>query len=102
MVGSGKGDVVVKEAGKFSCKGRGELGSLVRDDSVVKAKLGKDVLKKDFGNVHRGGGLVARVEIYPLRKAMIYHNQNRVEATGGGQISDEIHGDLLEGVDTSG
>ena len=52
--------------GKFSCEGRGELGSFVRDNSVVKAELQEDVLKKDLGNVHCGGGFVARAENYPL------------------------------------
>ena len=85
MVGGGKGNVIVKEAGKFSCEGQGELGFSVGDDSVMKAELEKDMLKKDFGDVHHGGSLVARVENYPLRKAMVYHNQNRVKATEGRQ-----------------
>ena len=28
---------------------------------------------------------------------MVYHDQNRVEALGDGEVGDEIHRDLLEG-----
>ena len=66
MVGSGEGNVIVKEAGEFSCEGRGELGSSIRDDLVVEVKLWEDVLKKDFGDVHGRCGFVAGVENYPL------------------------------------
>ena len=54
------------------------------------------MLEKDFGDVHGGRGFVARAENYPLRKTMVYHDQNGIVAVGSGQISDEIHGDLLE------
>ena len=80
------------------CEGRGELGSSVRDDSVVETELWEDVLKKDLGNVHHGGGFVARAEIYPLQKTMVYHDQNRIIAVEKGEVSDEVHGNLLEGV----
>ena len=66
VVGSGEGDVIVEEVGEFSCEGGSKLRSPIRNDSVVKAKLGEDMLEKNLGNVHRGGGFVARVENYPL------------------------------------
>ena len=84
--------------GEFSGKGRGELGSPIEDDLVVKAESGEDVVEEDLGNICRGGGFVARAENYPLQKAMVNHNQNRIVAMGEGEISDEVHGDLLEGV----
>ena len=62
----------------------GELWSLVRDDLVMKAKSGEDVLEKDVGNVCRGGGFVARAENYPLRKTMVYHDQDRIVTMGEG------------------
>ena len=73
------------------------MGSSVGDDSVVEAELWEDVLKKGLGDVHSGGGFVARAENYSLRKTMVYHDQNRIVATGKGQVGDEIHRDLLEG-----
>ena len=78
------------------------MGATIRDDSVVEAELGEDMLKKDLGDVRGGGGFVARAENYPLRKAMVYHDQNRIEATGQGKIHDEIHRDLLERVGAFG
>ena len=51
---------------KFSCKGRGKLGSSVRDDLVVEAESWEDVLEKDFGDVCGGGSFVARAENYPF------------------------------------
>ena len=41
--------------------------------------------------------VVARGENYPLRKSMVYHDQNRIIAVGGGKVRDKIHGYLLEG-----
>ena len=90
MIGSGKGNVVFEKVGKFSCESRGELGSSVGDDSVVETEPWEDVLKKDFGDVCSGGSFVARVENYPLRKTMVDHDQNRIVAVGGGQISDKV------------
>ena len=47
-------------------KGRGELGSSVGDDTVIKTESGKDVVKKDVGDVGGRGSFVARTENYPL------------------------------------
>ena len=82
--------------GKFLCEGRGELGASVRDYLVVEAESREDMLKKDLSNVHSRGSFVARAENYPLRKTMVYHNQNRIMATGDGEVCDEVHGNLLE------
>ena len=98
VIGGREGDVVVKEAGEFSGKGGGKLWTPVRDDSVMKTELGKDGVEKDVCNVGSGCHFVAGLKFYPLQKAMVYHNQNRVEAIGDGEVSDEIHGDLLKGV----
>ena len=84
------------------CEGGGKLGALIRDDSVMEAKSGKDMLKKDPGNVRGRGGFVARAENYPLQKAMVDHDQNRIIAVGGGQVGDEVHGYLLEGASAFG
>ena len=87
---------------KFSDEGRGELGTSVRDDMVMKAELEEDMLEKDFGNVHCRGCFVARMEIYPLRKTMVYHNQDKIKAMEGGEVGDKVHRDLLKGADAFG
>ena len=97
MIGGREGDIVIKEAGELSHKGGGELGSSIRDDSVMKAESGEDVSKEDLGDVRSGGGFVARGENYPLRKTMVDHDQNRIVAVGRREVSDKVHGDLLEG-----
>ena len=97
MVGGGEGNVVIEKASKFLCEGGGKLESLIGDDSVVEAEMREDVLEKDLGDVRHGGSFVARAENYPLRKTMVYHDQDRIITVGEGQVSDEIHGDLLEG-----
>ena len=33
---------------------------------------------------------------------MVYHDQNGIVAMGEGEISDEVHGDLLEGAGAFG
>ena len=97
VIGGGKGDIIVKKAGEFSCEGGGKLGAPIGDYSFVEAEAREDVLEKDLGDVRRGGGFVARAENYPLRKTVVYHDQNRIVAVGEGEICDKIHGDLLEG-----
>ena len=96
VIGGGKSDIVIEEVSEFSCEGGGKLRSLIRDDLVVEAKLREDVLETDLGDVRRGGGFVAGMENYPLRKTMVYHDQNRVVAVGGREVGNKIHGDLLE------
>ena len=58
------------------------------------------MLEKDLSDVRSGGGFVARVENYPLRKTMVYHDQDGIIAVGEREVGDEIHGDLLEGAST--
>ena len=36
------------------------------------------------------------VENYPLYKAMVNHNQERVKARGGGEVSNEVTRELLK------
>ena len=102
MVGGGDGYVIFEEASEFTSEGRGELGTSVGDDLVMETESWEDVLKKDLSDVCSGGSFVARAENYPLRKTMVYHDQNRIVAVGKGQICDEVHGDLLEGAGAFG
>ena len=43
-------------------------------------------------------GFFSWAKDYPLSKAMVDHDQERIKAGGKGKISDEIIGNLLEGV----
>ena len=43
-----------------------------------------------------GGGFLGRTEDYPLRKSVVDHDQQRVEALGRRKIGDEIARDLLK------
>ena len=43
-----------------------------------------------------GDRFLGGAENYPLCKAMIDHDQERVKARGGGEVSDEVTRDLLE------
>ena len=82
MIGGGEGDVIVEKAGEFSCESGGELGSSIGDYPIVEAEVREDMLEKDLGDVCSRGGFVARAENYPLRKTVVYHNQNRIIAMG--------------------
>ena len=41
-------------------------------------------------------GFFSRAENYPLSKAMVDYDQQRVKARGGGEVSDKVTRDLLE------
>ena len=68
----------------------------------MKTESGEDVLEKDVGDVCHRGSFIARAENYPLRKTMVYHNQNGIIAVGGWEVGDQIHGDLLDGAGALG
>ena len=50
-----------------------------------------------FCSVH---GFGARGKNYPLTKAMVDHNHNRVKTIDQREISDEVDGEVLEGLGT--
>ena len=62
----------------------------------MKTKASVYFMKKEgcdsFGSSH----FLSRAENYPLCKAVVDHNQERIKARGGGKICDEITGQLLE------
>ena len=47
MVGGGEADIVMEESGEFSSEGRGELGSSIRDQSVVETETFEHVVEKE-------------------------------------------------------
>ena len=54
-------------------------------------------VKKEGGNLFGGDHFLSGAENYLLHKAMVYHDQQRIEAGGKEKVSDEVTGDLLEG-----
>ena len=50
VVGSGESNVILEDSGKFLSKCRGELGSLVRNKSVVKSEVFEYMVEKELGN----------------------------------------------------
>ena len=44
-----------------------------------------------------GDGFLSGAENYPLSKAMVDHDQQRIEARGSGEVGDQVARDLLEG-----
>ena len=46
VIGSGEANIILKEMSKFFGKGRSELRTLVRDESIVQSKLFEDKVKK--------------------------------------------------------
>ena len=53
-------------------------------------------MKEKGGDPLGGDGFLRRAKNHPLSKPMVYHDQERIEAQGDGEIGDEITGDLLE------
>jgi len=96
VVGGGKGEVIVENSSKFSSECRGELWAMVRDNLVVESIAEEDFVEEEGGNSLGGDSFLSGAENYPLSKAMVYHNQERIEAGGGGEVGDKIARDLLE------
>ena len=53
MVGCGKGNIVLKKAGEFSCEGRGELWSSIGDYLGMETKSRKNIGEKKLGHPFR-------------------------------------------------
>ena len=75
VVSRGEVDIVFKNTGEFASEGRGKLWASVRDDGVIQAKVFEYVVEKELGNSIRVDRLATRGKNYPLRKAMVDHDQ---------------------------
>ena len=53
-------------------------------------------MKKEGCDSLSSSRFLSRAENYPLCKAVVDHDQERIKARGGGKIRDEIAGQLLE------
>jgi len=88
MVGSGKGEIIVENSSKFSSECGGELWAMIRDNLVVEFIVEEDFVEEKGGDSFGGDGFLSGAENYPLSKAMVYHDQERIEAGGGGEVGD--------------
>ena len=75
---------------------------MIRDDFVRESKLFVDIIEKEGSSAEGINSFVTRDENYPLHKAMVYHNHDRVKTGRGGKVGDEVDRDLLEGVKGGG
>ena len=77
-------------------KGRGELRATIRDYFVKKSKAEEDFVEEKGCDSFGNDGFLHWAKNHPLSKSMVYHDQERIEARGRGEIGDEITGNLLE------
>ena len=97
VIGGGEGEVVVEEFPKFFGEGGGELWTSIGDDLVVESEAEIYFVEKEGGYSLGSDGFLGRAENYPLCKAMVDHDQQRVKARGNGEVGDQVTRDLLEG-----
>ena len=54
-------------------------------------------VKKQLGNSCSINSFLARCENYPLCKAMVDHDHDRIKSCRGGEVGDEIDRELFKG-----
>ena len=72
------------------------MGSLVRDDLVIEAETKVYFVEKECSNTFGSDGFLRGTENHPLSKPMVDHDQQGIKASGKGEVSNEVAGDLLE------
>ena len=102
IVGGAEGSGDSKEFVKFAGGDRRELGAPIRDDFVRETESFVHIIEKEGGSTKGINSLVTRDENYPLCKAMVYHNHDRVKTSRGREISDKVDGDLFKGTKGGG
>jgi hypothetical protein len=90
MIGGRGCDGVIKEFSKSFREFRDELRASVRDNLVVESKSAVNMLEEKFCYTLQSDGFQARSNNYPLHKAVVDHDHNRIKSTGGREIHDEI------------
>jgi hypothetical protein len=102
VIGGGRRNGVVEELGKGSREFGNELGAMIRDDLIIESESSIDVLEEEFGYSFQGNCFQTWDNNYPLHKAMVYHDHDRVETPRWRKVSDEIHQEEGEGHSCSG
>ena len=62
----------------------------------MKAKAFEYIVKKELGNSGCVNGFGARSKNYPLCKAMVDYNHDRIETRGWRKVGDEVDRELFE------
>ena len=62
----------------------------------MKTKVFEYKVKKELGNSCSIDGLLARCENYPLCKAMVDHDHDRIKTRRGGEVGDEVDRELFK------
>ena len=73
------------------------MWATIRDDFVIEPKAEVYFVEEESGYPFSGDGFLSGAENYPLCKAMVNHDQQRIEARGSRKVGDQVAGDLLEG-----
>ena len=55
------------------------------------------IFKEKLGDSSGVNGFGARNKDYPLRKAMVNHDQDRIKIGGGRKVCDEVNRELAKG-----
>ena len=78
------------------------MGSSVRYNFVVETEAEVYFVKEECGDAFGGNIFLCGTENHPLSKPMVDHDQKGIEAGGGGEVGDNVTGDLLEGTGCGG
>ena len=62
----------------------------------MKAKAFECIVKKELGNSGCVNGFGARSKNYPLCKAVVNYDHDRIEAQGWQKVGNEVNGELFE------
>ena len=62
----------------------------------MQSKLFEDVVEKEFGNSYGVHCFWARGKNYPLTKAMVTHDHDKIEVVDWEEVYNKIHGEVLE------
>ena len=68
----------------------------------MKTEVFEYKVKKQLGDSCGVNGFLARCKNYPLHKAMVDHDHDRIKALRRREISDEVNGELLKRESDSG
>ena len=63
----------------------------------MKAKAFEYIVEKELGNSSCVNGFGARSKNYPLCKAVVDYNHDRIETQGWRKVGDEVDGGCLKG-----
>jgi hypothetical protein len=90
MIGGRGCNGVIEEFSKSFRKFRDELRASIGDYLVIKPKSSINVLEEKLGYPFQGNCFQAWSNNYPLHKAVVNHDHNRVKTSRERKIRDEI------------